>query len=506
MWKIIRGCFALALVLSAVNGFAQSMNAGDIRGTVTDTTGALIPDVKVSVLNVDTGVSKDFVTNSEGLFDTSSIVTGNYKVTFSKDGFEQLVRGPITLQVGFTTVNAQLKIGSISQSVVVNTDVPLLKTENGEQSTTLDYKSMSQLPQVGQDWENFTILLPGASGTPKGSQGSSNPGQVVAVNGNLPYSNVLADGASTTLSHSQNANPAIMETVSELQISTSAFSAQYGIGGVVFNQISKGGTNQFHGSAYDYFQNDTLNAANYGFGNKVTVPFLRYNNFGGSIGGPILRRKMFFYFNYDQTIDHGSASNSYNTVPTASVLAGDFTGQPLIYDPTTQTIGHDAKGNPYPIRKSFLEEYGSNAIPASMFDSVAAAFQKFYPTPDNHIAGGMFVPGNLNSVGLLQNNFYSSLPQSTPYRKFFGRLDYDITPNNRLTMSDTQSDTPVVYPNSVTACPIGCQSGDVDNNNAQITDVWNISSTTINEARLGYTWQGNFFGDLALNKDRKSVV
>lgn len=500
MWKIIRGCFALALVLSAVNGFAQSMNAGDIRGTVTDTTGALIPDVKVTVLNVDTGVSKDFVTNGDGLFDTSSIVTGNYKVTFSKDGFEQLVRGPITLQVGFTTVNAQLKIGSISQSVVVNTDVPLLKTENGEQSTTLDYKSMSQLPQVGQDWENFTILLPGASGTPKGSQGSSNPGQVVAVNGNLPYSNVLADGASTTLSHSQNANPAIMETVSELQISTSAFSAQYGIGGVVFNQISKGGTSQFHGSAYDYFQNDTLNAANYGFGNKVTVPFLRYNNFGGSIGGPILRQKMFFYFNYDQTIDHGSASNSYNTVPTASVLGGDFTGQPLIYDPTTQTIGHDAKGNPYPIRKSFLEEYGSNAIPTSMFDTVAAAFQKFYPTADNHIAGGMFVPGSMNSVGLLQNNFYSSLPQSTPYRKYFGRLDYDITPNNRLTMSDTQSDTPVIYPNSVTACPIGCQSGDVDNNNAQITDVWNISSRTINEARLGYTWQGNFFGDLALNK------
>lgn len=504
MWKAVFRTLAAAGILSAVVVSAQSTNSGDIRGTVTDPSGAVIPGVKVTILNVDTGVSKEFVTNNDGIYDTSSIVTGNYKVTFSKDGFEELIRGPITVQVGFMTVNGQMKVGSATQSVVVNSDVPLLNTDSAEQSTTLDAKSMSQLPQVaataGTSWESFTILLPGASGTPGGSQGASNPGQEVAINGNLPYSNILADGASTTLSHSQNANPAIFETVSELQVNTSTFSAQYGIGGVIFNQISKGGTNEFHGSAYDYFQNDALNAANYGFGNKVTVPFLRYNEFGGSIGGPILRRRMFFFFNYDQIVDHGSASNSFNTVPTTQVMAGDFSGQPLIYDPTTQTIGHDAKGNPYPIRKSFLEEYGSNAIPQAMFDKVAAAFQQFYPTPSNHIPGGKFVAGSLNSVGLLQNNFYSSLPQSTPYRKFFGRLDYDITPNNRLTMSDTQSDTPVIYPNSVTACPIGCQSGDVDNNNAQITDVWNISSTTINEARLGYTWQGNFFADLSLGK------
>jgi hypothetical protein len=93
-----------------------------------------------------------------------------------------------------------------------------------------------------------------------GSQGSSNPGQEVAINGNLPYSNILQDGASTTLSHSQNANPAIFETVSELQVNTSSFSAQYGIGGVIFNQITKGGTDRFHGAAYEYMQNDALNA------------------------------------------------------------------------------------------------------------------------------------------------------------------------------------------------------------------------------------------------------
>jgi hypothetical protein len=501
MKQALRWALPLMMIVASGTSLAQSVNSGDIRGTVTDTTGAVIPQVTVTVLNVDTGVSKDFVTNNDGIYDTSSLVTGNYKITFTRDGFDKLERGPITLEVGFTTVNAQLKVGSATTVVSVTSDIPLLKTETGEQSTTLEAKEMSQLPQVGQDWQNFVVLLAGAAGSAKQPNGadSSNPGQVASVNGNLPYSNMLADGASTTLSHSQNANPDIFETVAEVQISTSSFSAQYGIGGVIFNQISKGGTNQFHGAAYEYFQNDALNAAPYGFGNKVAVNFLRYDNFGGSIGGPILKKKMFFYFNYDQIINHGAYS-TFNNVPTTAVLGGDFTGQPLIYDPTTQTIGTDSKGNPYPIRKSFLEEYGSNAIPQSMFDHVAAGVQQFYPTPSNHISNGKFVPGSLNSAGLLQNNFYTQVLQPAPYRRYFGRLDWDVTPNNRITMSDTQSDTPQFYPSSVFACPVGCQSGDVDNNNAQITDVWNISPTFINEARLGYTWQGNFFVDQALNK------
>jgi hypothetical protein len=479
---------------------AQSTNSGDIRGTVTDASGALVPDVTVTVLDVNTGVSKDYTTNQDGLYDTSSIVTGSYKLTFTKPGFATFIRGPVTVEVGYTTVNAALKVGANTEQVIVTTDVPLLKTEEGGQTVVLSSKSMAELPNSTPDWENFMILLPGTAGTPGSSAGSSNPGQEVSVNGNLPYSNVLADGASTTLSHSANANPAIFETVSELQVSTSSFSAQYGIGGMIMNQISKGGTSSFHGAGYDYLQNDDLNATQFGFASGPTVPFLRYNNFGGAIGGPILKKKMFFYFDYDQIVNHGSASNSTNSIPTTDVMGGNFANQYTIYDPTTQTIATDAAGNPYPVRKSFMEEYGTNAIPSSLIDTVAANFQKFYPTPSNHIAGGKFIDGSTNSEGVLQNNFYSSLPQSTPYRKYFGRLDYDITPNNRLTMSDTQSDTPVIYPSSVSACPIGCQAGDVDNNNAQISDVWNISPTVINEARMGYTWQGNFYGDLALGK------
>lgn len=489
----------LSLLLGAsASGFAQSTNSGDIRGTVTDFSGAKIVGATVTVLDNDTGVSKDFTTDAAGLYDTSSIVAGNYTITFTKEGFEQTIRGPINLDVGVASINAQLKVGSVSQKVVVTSDVALLRTESGEQSTTLEAKSMSQLPQTGQDWENFVILLPGTSGNASFGNGP-NPGQAASVNGNLPYSNVLADGASTNLPSSANADVSVFETVSELQVSTSAFSAQYGIGGAIYNQISKGGTSQFHGSAYEYFQNDALDAKGYGFGNQIVVPFLRYNNFGGSVGGPILRKKMFFYFDYDKTVNNGSSSG-YTTVPTVANMNGDFTGQYTIYDPTTQVVTNGPGGQTV-TRKSFAQEYGQgNKIPAGLLSPLAKAIQVYYPTPATNTANAHFVPGTLTSNGIMQNNYYYEYPSDSPFTKYFGRLDYDISPNNRLTVSDTQRDNKgsSVY---IYTCPVSCQLFDIDSNNAQISDVWNISSRTINEVRMGFTDQLNYYQSPTLNEN-----
>src|SRR6201987_6138581 len=473
-------------------GYAQSTNSGDIRGSVTDQTGALIPDVTVTVLNVDTGVSKDFVTNHDGLYDTSSIVTGRYQITFTKNGFNKLVRGPVTIQVGFTSVNAQLKVGSTAQEVVVSSNVPLLETEPGQQSTTLEAKSMAQLPNVGTDWQNFTILLPGTSGTPTGQavgNPASNPGQFVAANGNLPYNAMLADGSGTSLPSSSNSDVSTFETVAEVEVNTSSFSAQYRIGGYVFNQISKSGRDQIHGAVYEYFQNDALNAKGYGFGEPVTVPFLRYNNYGGSIGGAILKEKMVFYFNFDKLSLPGS-NTGFLTVPTEAELNGDFTGQPTIYDPTTQVITQTPDG-PVVTRESFADEYGNgNKIPARLIDPVAKAIQPYYPKPN--------VNGDVSQGAAINNYFYNAL-NSSPATKYFGRLDWDITPTNRLTISDTQRDSPAVQ-NAQDTCPIGCDNVDTDSNNSQITDVWNISPTAVNEARVGFTDQLNYYVDSTLNQ------
>lgn len=484
--------FALVLAIAGAGfagiGFAQSTNSGDIRGTVTDNTGAVIPGVTVTVTNNNTGVTKTLTTNGAGLYDSSSVVAGNYKITFEKGGFARLERSSVTVLVGLTTVDASLNPGAVTEQVVVNTDVPLLNTENGEQTTTLEAKTLSQLPEVGQNWENFTILLPGATGVPGGSQGAANPGQEVSVNGNLPYSNVLQDGASTTLPSSANSDVSTLETVQELQVSTSAFSAQYGIGGILFNQISKGGTDSFHGSLYEYAQNNALNAADYAFGaTNAKVPIQHYNNFGGSIGGPIIKRKLFFYFNYDKIIQHGGSANGFLTVPTDAILNGDFTGMNTIYDPATTTV--DANGKVH--RVSFADEYGNgNVIPSGRIDPVAQAIQANYPKPNNP-------PTYVN--GIPTNNYFYNVPGSNPYTKYFGRLDYDITPNNRLTLSEVEGDNPQ-YGYNQGICPINCGTEDVSKNNAQITDVWTFSPHFTNEARIGYTNQLNFFVPATLDK------
>ncbi len=490
-WQAATAATAMCTFLPASLAYGQNTNSGDIRGSVTDATGATIPGVTVTILNVDKGISKDYVTNQDGLFDTGSILLGTYKLTFVKDGFSQLIREGVQLQVGLTTVNGALQVGGATEQIVVNTDVPLLTTETGEQSTTFEAKSMAQLPNVNQTWENFAQLLPGSSG-----RGVNAGGQVSSFNGNLPYNSVLADGATSTLSHSSNADVSIFETVQEVQISTSSFSAQYGIGGAIFNQISKGGTNKFHGAAYEYFQNDALNAADYAFGKRPrhtnatgigAISQVRYNNFGGSIGGPVLKDKAFFYFNYDQIINHGSASNGRISVPTVAERNGDFTGFAPVYDPATQTIA-----NGKVVRQSFADEYGNgNKIPAARFDKVAAAIQAYYPAPN--------APGNVLSNGIVQNNFVYNTPNGNPFRRFFGRFDYDISPSNRLTMSDTQRDNAAVF-NNEGICPVNCQHGDVDSNNAQVSDVWNLSSRTINEARMGFTSQLNYYTPFSINQ------
>ncbi|MDR3717959.1 MAG: TonB-dependent receptor [Bryobacteraceae bacterium] len=467
-WTLTLLSVLIIALLGASLCAAQNTNSGNIRGTVTDQTGAMIPAARVTLLNIDTGVTTELTTNGAGIYEAVSILPGSYRITFSKEGFQSLVREGITLQVGVLMVDAQLSVGASATKIEVSTEATLLKTETAEQSTTLEAETMRGLPNVGQDWQNFMKLLPGASGAPSASQGAANPGAGIAVNGNLPfYSNFLADGASTVLPHSANTDVSIFETVSELQVNTSTFSAQYGIGGAVFNQISKGGTNQWHGTAYEYFQNDALNARDFF---SPSVANLRYNQFGGSVGGPILKNKAFFYFDLDKTINNTNGYGFMN-VPTAPMRAGNFS-DPIfstIYDPST--TGQDASGN------YTRAPFANNTIPALRIDKVAQNYQAYFPDP--------------NFSGYT-NNYGNKEQAQNPFLRFFGRIDYNLTDRNRLTFSITQRDNPAQY--WWGPIPVILQEvGDVDSYNAQVSDVWSISTSTVNEFRFGYTRQGNWF-------------
>ncbi|MGI9075030.1 MAG: carboxypeptidase regulatory-like domain-containing protein [Bryobacteraceae bacterium] len=441
------------LILCASSfAIAQNTNSGEIRGTVSDPTGAVLPGATITILNVDTGVSKELTTNQSGIYDAVSILPGTYKITFRAKGFNDFVRDGITLQVQTLTINAQLTVGAAQQQVEVTAEAPMLKTETAEQSTTFDAKTLINLPNVGQDWGNYTKILPGAVGSGTG----------VAVNGNLPfYANFLADGASTTLPHSGNTDTSILETMSELQVQTSTYSAQYGIGGAAFNQISKGGTNEFHGAAYEYLRNNFFDAREFF---SPDAGNLRYHNFGGSAGGPILKNKLFFYFNVDKTINN-SHYFQFDTVPTTGTFgtvnmrAGQFNSPdfPTIYNPVTR--------QPFP----------NNTINIPL-DPVALKIQNVYPEPN--------LPG-------YTNNWQGVLTSSSPALKYFGRLDYNLPEKNRLTFSITERDARGT--GTTFDYPWDAGFYDIASVNAQVSDVWTLSPNIINEFRLGFTRQGNWF-------------
>jgi hypothetical protein len=458
----------LLVLFCTASGYGQNAGFGDIRGTVTDTLNALVPDVDVAVENLDTGVVLRIKTNKDGIFDTSSIIPGKYQVTFTKQGFSTFTRGPITLEAGFININAALKVGSVNQEIVVNNDVTMLNTESGEQSTTLTFESMNELPNYGVSWTNNLVLLPGAVGTTSGAGGVQNPGEAISINGVLPYfTNILQDGASVIAPHSYTGQTSVFHSVAEVQISTNSFSAEYGVGGIVMNQITKSGTKNYHGSAYYYIENDAFNAFPYEFTTTKTKPRLRYDHFGGTFGGPVLKKHLFVFFNYDRIVNNAS-TYVYETVPTPAQLGGDLStlGYQL-YDPAT--TGQAACA--IPGHANARCAITGNIIPSNRIDPVAAALLSYYPKPNQTVTNG-------------QRNyaFNQYLPNTT--NNYFGRADYNINNTQRMFVSVTNQDN-IGTSNSFGICPIGCSTTDNAVYSIMATHIWTISSKWLNEARMG---------------------
>ncbi|MGB9290954.1 MAG: TonB-dependent receptor [Terracidiphilus sp.] len=485
------GLLLVTLCLAGVAA-AQGTNSGDMRGIVTDPTGAVVPDVKVTVLNVDTGVSLAFTTNDAGLYDTVSILPGNYSVTFSKAGFEDITVRGIVLQAGNPqTVNGKLTVGSTAVTVSVSAETPLLQTETGDQSTTIDTHTIQELPSFGRDWTQLTKTLPGAVGSGSG----------VSMNGIEPWeANQMNDGGTAINPHSANNDPVMFETVSEIQVESSNYTAQYGTGSLVINSITKSGTNQFHGSAYEFVENNAFDSLGY---NNTSVPKLRYDNYGVALGGPtfankLFKNKAFFFFNWDKIHNTGAAGTNEESVPTSDMEAGNFVNyiaawnakyptNPItgIYDPSVPPTAY-GPGSTLPCNgkvvqpgqtgycRTTLFSYNgvNNVIPPGRMDPVALAVQKYYPAP--------------NVSGVYTNNYLEQNLNTSPWANYFGRADIQFTDSNRLTMSFTLKDNPNPNTGNLKDGNVDSYNGDVTSWTDQITDVWTLSPNLINEARMSF--------------------
>src|SRR5215469_15415999 len=500
MRKAAHAAFACCLLLwLAQVGLAQNTNSSDIRGTVSDSTGAVVPGVIVTVTNSDTGVVSTFVTNSDGLYDTNSILPGNYTVSFSKEGFQRLVRGPFLLQVGLVTVNGELKAGSIHEVVDVKSEAPLLKTEDATVATTFSTEQLTYLPSKdpGNGWQSVLMQLPGATSTPMGGNGGgtadlSDSGPDQAIAGSMPYfSSFLVDGGSIWLPHSANIDQGESETVAELNVITSTASAQYGGGGTVFNVISKSGTNRFHGTLYDYFQNDDLNARDY-FNNGAKAK-QRFNYFGGAVGGPILKDRLFFYFNYQQ---EANPTNSISTIsiPDDAMKAGCI--DPAQFENVAKgyllTLDQAHGGTPLTTNPTQCGAFNPAdvAIPTADIDPVARKIQAFLPEPNL-----------VTTSGVAQNNYSFLKPANNNSIKYFGRLDYNLSDKNRINLTVNMHDVPhKTNVDSGVVCPIACENNAGEAYSAQISDVYTINSSMVNEFRYSFVRQANWFVPQTLGK------
>jgi hypothetical protein len=438
------------------NGFAQNSNSGEIKGAVTDSSNAVIPGANVSLLNTQTGIVINTVTNGDGIYDVPSVPLGDYTITFSKTGFKDLVREGITLQLATLGIDATLQVGTATERITVTAAAPLLQTEDSSQHENFDTQAIQNAPIVGGVWYNeLTNELPGVNGG--GGQDAS--GQGIGVNGTQGYSgSFLIEGSTAQQPRDVNAsdNYPPTDAIAEVNAQTSNFGAQYGNGVATFNVLLKSGTNKWHGSLFEFNQNADYNARNYFNPAPAPIAPLHWNEFGGSVGGPIVKDKLFFYFTY-QTNPNVSSGVYTTTVPT--------NGQ-------NGTTNMDAGCFPGPVKNPATGLPFANNCISSTFDPVAVAIQKYFPAPN--------LPGYVNNYRSVQ----STTTKSTWYE---GKMDYAPTQNNRISGYYMYFPIgPLTY-NTDAFCSLGfdCTVGNNYNEDAQITDVWTISPTKVNEFRIG---------------------
>jgi hypothetical protein len=306
---------ALLVALAAPSRLAAQYETGTVSGTATDSSGAVLADANVAAKNVGTNVTQSTVSDAVGRYRISDLPVGTYDVEASKSGFQTVVHKGVVLTVGANLiVDFSLPVGQISQTVTVESEVSRVETQSATVSSLVTPVQVSQLPLNGRNFEQLLSLAPGVQSVTQSyitggggggiSSGFYGPGGTYSVAGSRPVGQVfLLDDQSMEgywnkgTGSNITGNSLGIEALSQFQVLTNTYSAQFGGTGAAINAASKSGTNAIHGSAFEFLRNSALDARNFFDGTKI--PPFRRNQFGGSLGGPIKKDKLFFFVNYE---------------------------------------------------------------------------------------------------------------------------------------------------------------------------------------------------------------
>jgi hypothetical protein len=428
---------AICVFLAASPLFAQS--SAQLTGMVSDATGAPVPNAEVVVSSAETGAERKVQTDSAGQYSVPFLNPGAYVITVRREGFRSYRQEGIRLEVNQAArIDISLELGAVSESVNVTSQAPLIESDSSAIGQVVETKAVEDLPLNGRNFVQLAILGPGVTGVGYSSKGTImsgsrpddlRPGSEIFANGNREGSNnFLLDGIDNNerLTLSIVLRPSV-ESVREFKIQTSMFSADQGRNsGATVNVITKSGSNDWHGSAYEFLRNESLDAKNYFTRPGASTPALRQNQFGGSFGGRVIRNKLFFFTNYEG-YRRRQERVFVNTVPTLEMRNGDFGAVRDIFDPAT------LRADPGSRSGYTRDAFPNRIIPRNRWDAVTTKLMNAYPLPQT--------PG-------LTNNFTSTPKEAQDWNQGDGRFDWNLNENNTIFGRYSRQDTATTRPST----------------------------------------------------------
>jgi hypothetical protein len=433
------------VALSLVPVLPSQVITGQLTGRITDSSGAVVPGVQVTVKQTNTGITRTAETNDEGYYTATLLPPGAYEILTQKFGFKAAKITGIEVRVNqVNRIDVTLEVGAIAETIDVVADAIVLETETGSLGTGIGGMSLENLPLNTRNVFRLTFLTPGT--VPMPAYGDNYVGTArILINGGRPMSNDYSiDGITSTM---PGALPEQFVTVypspdavEELKVQSNSLSAEFGrTGGGVINTVIKSGTNNFHGTVYAFLRNSKMDANDF-FANRNGIPLASFkrNQFGGTLGGPVLPNRLFFFFSYEGLRQRALQSRT-DTVPTVAQRNGDFSqtfrsmgGQCVpvqIYDPATT--------RPNPNGPGFIRSPFPNAIiPKNRFDKAGSALANLYPLPTS--AGDA-------CTGI--NNYFATGTQSYNTDEFDGKMDWSPNEKHHIFFAASSYSPVTIAPN-----------------------------------------------------------
>lgn len=503
VFSVVAACATLAAL-----SIAQTFT-GSISGLVTDQTGAVLGDVAITITEIDQNINYKTQSNETGFYLVGQLQPGNYRIAAEKAGFRKYVVDslPVSTQQK-ATMNIGMELGTVAENVQVTAQAQLVESSTSTLGAVVENKRIVDLPLNGRNIYQLAALVPGVFYTrqlPTQVADTFTANRFIVNGGQESTSDILLDGVPATVAHNISTIPAVsaipsVEGLQEFKIQTNAYSAEYGrSGGGLVTLVTKSGTNQLHGSAFELLRNSFFDANNF-FANRAGRPLASFkrNQFGASLGGPVYipkvyhgRDRTFFFFDYEgQRIL--SAALASMTLPSDAQRRGDFSqtlnaaGQPVtIYDPST------SRPDPANPGKYIRDPFPGNAIPSGRQNPVALAIQKYYPEPN--AAGAAFTH---------TNNYVQEGSYPQPQDRVEFKIDHTISDNTRIFGRYTFMDSVYSKPNywGNIADPGCCDPMHQRLQNAALDFTHTLNNSTVLNVRYGlgrvsgnrYPWSKGF--------------